>query len=180
MVLIAKHKRNGETLDIINTIGGGKSKTARSVYDECNKRLATLTLDQIDLIIQGDLMIQKQIAFLAVCKFHAFIRDFTVEVVREKYLTYDYQLTEGEYRTFFTRKSELHPEMEKLTPRSQEGIRQVTFKMLEQAGIIDNIKSKNIQMQFIEPHVIMSIKKDHPDWLKIFLLSDTEIMNLTS
>lgn len=180
MITVATHQKTGKELNAVSVLGGGKTKTARTVFDECNKRIATLTEFQKEILINGDFPSQKHVAFLAVCKFHAFIRDFTIEVIREKLLVFDDQLTEGEYFSFFRQKTELHPEMDKLTSRTQEGVRQVTFKILEQAGIIDNIKNKRIQIQILDRALIRAITCDNPDWLKIFLYSDLDIMNETN
>ena len=177
MILIAAHLRSEADFDVVEQIGGGRRKTAITIYNECKNRLSYLTPDQTTLLINGDLAAKRQMAFLAMCKFHAFIRDFTVEVVREKYLLFDYTLTKGDYFSFFRSKLELHPNMEKLTNSSQDSVRQVTFKVLEQAGIIDNIRSMQIQLQMLSSDVFRVIAEDQPDLLKIFLVSDLEIRN---
>lgn len=177
MVLITTYQRSGDELDIVHQIGGGKKKSATTIFNECNNRLSYLTDDQKTLLIEGDLASKRQMAFLAMCKFHAFIRDFTVEVVREKYLLFDYTLSQGDYFSFFRSKMELHPNMERLTNRSQESVRQITFKVLEEAGIIDNIRSLQIQLQVLNSDVIRVITEDEPDLLKLYLLSDHEISN---
>ena len=177
MITVAAHQDSDERFDVIHAIGGGKKKTARSIYDEIIKRLAVLTPSQKKLLISGDLISQKQMAFLAVCKSHAFIRDFTVEVLREKFLLFDDGITEGEYYTFLRRKAELHPEIEKLTEQSLTGVRTKTYKILEEAGLIDSVKLKNIQYQFLSKSALDAIVGDNPDWLKIFLMSDTDILN---
>ena len=100
-----------------------------------------------------------------------------VEVLREKLLVFDYQITEGDYISFYRRKSELHPEIEKLTEITQNKIKQVTFKILEQAGIIDNVKNKMIQPQLLDSNVINTIASDNKQWLKVFFMSDMDIEN---
>jgi hypothetical protein len=144
---------------------------------EINKRLRIFTAEQSDFFLLGDLTTQKQLAFLSVCKTHAFIRDFVVDVLREKVLVFDYEITEGEYITFFRRKSDVHPEMDDLTDITQNKVRQVTFKILEQAGMIDNIKTKNIQPQLLDSQLIKAIISDDSQWLKVFLMSDLDIEN---
>ena len=180
MVIVAQHLLAGKELDYVSVFGGGKSKTGRVIYEECIKRINTLTAVQKQILTNGDIGSQKHIAFLAVCKYHSFIRDFTVEVLREKYLLFDFQITEGDYYAFYRSKAELHPEMDKLTNHSENKIRQVTFKILEQAGIIDNIKDKNLQFQILDLSVTRAIAEDNPDWLKIFLMNDAEIINATN
>jgi hypothetical protein len=180
MTLVASHIYNGTEIDYINELGLGKRKTGRKMLSEFNKRIETLTKTQTALLVNGDLIIQQQIAFLSVCKCYGFIRDFVVEVLREKLLVFDYQITEGEYISFFRRKADFHPEIEKLTETTQIKIKQVTFKILEQAGIIDTVKNKVIQPQLIEESVIKVIVAEDAEWMKVFFMSDIDIANLNT
>ena len=146
-------------------------------FSELKLRIESLTDNQLDILAYGDLVSKKQIALLSICKSYAFIRDFMVEVLRNRVLVFDFQLTEGAYFTFFRRKSEEHPELEEVTETTTKKIRQVTFKILEQAGMIDSVRSKKIIPQILDAKVINAIVEDDPEWLKIFLLSDIEISN---
>ncbi|WP_319589381.1 BrxA family protein [uncultured Draconibacterium sp.] len=177
MVKSARTLKDNKKIDVAE-IGDGNSKTGKRKLVDIKKRIKNLTSNELSLLLNGDLITQRQIAFLSICKTHFFIRDFTVEILREKLLVYDYQLTEGDYIIFYRRKSEMHPEMDKLTEKTQNKIRQVTFKILEQAGIIDDVKSKTIQPQLLEHSVIRTIEEDDKEWLKIFLMSDLDIENL--
>lgn len=179
LVLVANHLINDSEVDYVNELGAGKSKTGKTVYREVSKRLAFLNPHQMELLVNGSLDVQKQLAFYAACRSHLFIRDFVVEVLREKYLVFDYQVTEGDYLSFVRRKQDLHPEIESLSETSLKKIRQVTFKILEQAGIINSVKAKEIQPQLLEPALVNVIAMESREWLKIFLLSDADIENLS-
>ena len=98
---VAIQEFEGEELDYINDLGSGKSSTGKRMLIEYNKRLQVLSKDEKRILINGDLTSQKQVAFLSVCRVHAFIRDFVIEVVREKVLIFDYELRDGEYFSFF-------------------------------------------------------------------------------
>lgn len=175
MLTVARAKNEGIELDYVNDLGGGKSSTGKRMLWEFNKRLSFLTGAQIEILLESDLIIQKQMAFLSVCKSYGFIRDFVIEVVREKYLVYDYQITEGDFISFYRRKQDLHDEMETLTELTEKKIKQVTFKILEQAGLIDSIKSRIIQPQIIDFKLMNAIVQDNPNWLKVLLVSDMDI-----
>jgi len=179
MILLANSVLNKQEFDYVNELGNGKAATGKRLFTELSKRLNKLTDVQMVLLANADLISQKQIAFLSVCKTYGFLRDFVVEVVREKFLVFDNELTEGEYVSFFRRKTDLYPEMDELTEITQKKIQQVTFKILEQAGIIDNVKTKIIQPQLLDKQVIDTIISDDADWLKVFLISDMDIVNLT-
>lgn len=176
-VTVARHIRDGSPIDYINLLGAGKATTGSRMIHEYSKRIATLTPLQLSILINGILPLQKQIGFLAICKTYGFIRDFTVEVVREKVLLFQYSLSDGDFISFLRRKTELHPELETITENTIYKLKQVTFKILEQAGIIDSVKSKIIQPQLVDKKVIEAFASDNKEWLKILLLSDTDINN---
>ncbi|NCD41793.1 MAG: DUF1819 family protein [Bacteroidia bacterium] len=178
MAYVANAQRSNEDIDR-EEFGMGKSTTGKRKLADINKRLKNITLAQRNLLIDGDLILKRQIAFLAVCKTHLFIRDFIVEVVREKYLLFDYQITDGDYLSFFRQKAELHEHVNNLTDKTKAKIRQVLFKILEQAGLIDDVNNRNIQPQFMDPVLVKAIVDDDSALLKVFLLSDAEIQNLT-
>lgn len=177
MIKYAVAINEGQTVEMVD-FGEGNRNSGQRRLVEIKKRLAQLTDKELELFISGDFITQKQIAFLSICKSHAFIRDFAIEVLREKLLVFDYQITEGDYISFYRRKSEFHPEMEKLTEITQNKIKQVIFKILEQAGIIDNIKNRMIQPQLLDAAVIKAIASDNKNWLKVFFMSDIDIQNV--
>lgn len=177
MSKFAQAINEGNPMELVD-IGNGNKHTGQKRTVELKKRLNNLTKKELQLFIAGDFISQKQLAFLSVCKSHKFIRDFTVEVLREKLLVFDYQITEGDYISFYRRKTELHPEMEDLTDRTQSAIRQVTFKILEEAGMIDSVKSKMIQPQLLDSNVINTIASDNKQWLKVFFMSDMDLENI--
>ena len=175
MILYANARLNGQEIDYVRELGKGKAATGIRFNREFLKRIGKLTDSQVALLAKGDLVSQKQMAFLAVCKSYGFLRDFVVEVLREKYLLFDHEFNDGEYISFFRRKIDLHPDMEDLTETTQKKIRQVSYKILEQAGIIENVKSKIIQPQLLDNKVTSALVSDDPNWLKIFLISDMDI-----
>ncbi len=171
--------QRAEGIDKKQVIQGQKAKTIRTQYRELKLRLDPLTRAQLTILAHGDLVAQKQIALLAVCKVYSFIRDFVVEVLREKALVFNYQITEGEYITFFRKKREFHPELEALTDKTAAKIRQVTFKILEQTSLIDSINSKRINLQLMDEKVVRAVVEEDAEWLKIYLLSDADIASRT-
>ncbi|SNR32572.1 Putative inner membrane protein [Lutibacter agarilyticus] len=177
MAKVAKAMNVGLPIVMVD-FGDGNRNTGQRRLVEIKKRLKQFTEREFELFLSGDFGTQKQLAFLSVCKSHKFIRDFVVEVLREKLLVFDYQITEGDYISFYRRKLELHPEMENLTDRTQSAIRQVTFKILEEAGIIDNVKNKMIQPQLLDANVVNTIASDNKQWLKVFFMSDMDIENI--
>ena len=177
MILVAKAIHDKSQIDYINDLGAGKASTGKRLYSELKKRVSQLTKEEIEILINGSLTAQKQISLIAVCKSHPFIGDFVVEVLREKLLLFDYYVSDGEFLSFYRRKNDMHPEMDSLTENTQQKIKQVTFKILEQADLIDSVKNKVIQPQIIDSYLIKAIINDNPSWLKFLFMSDADIRN---
>ena len=154
-----------------------KGTTNKRMVSEFKKRIDNLTVNQQELLLNSNFSNQKQLAFLSACKTYSLLRDFVIEVVREKYLIMDFNLSDTDYISFIRRKEINHDELANLTDQTQAKVKQVIFKILEQAGIIDNIRDKEIQLQLLGGSTKKSIIEDNPEWLKVFLLSDMDIQN---
>jgi hypothetical protein len=169
-----------EALDPNVIMRRSNTRTNKREFQELIKRYKLLTPTQRIALLDMDVDGQKQIAMVAICKLYTFIRDFIVEVVREKFLALDFKLTDGDYQSFFNRKIELHPELEQFSESTVKKARQVTWRILEQAGLINNTKDRIILPQFVNQRVIEVIVQDNPALLKIFLTTDRDIKEMAS
>lgn len=184
MVKVAKaaYDNNATDLKVVKESGvvfsSVKTRTSDREFREVWKRLEKLAPEQINILINGDLISQKQIAFLAVCKRYGFIRDFAIEVIRDKVLVFDYKINESDFNSFINSKLLLHPELEAFSESTRKKAKQVMYRILEQAGIINNAVDKAILPQILQQDVINAIVRDDPAWLKIFMMPDRDIKQL--
>ncbi len=176
-ILVAKAMIDGDNIfnSVDDPIGNGKSATGKRIRSELMKRLSNLTPEQLSYLKDANLDDASKIAFLSICKTYDFIHQFVVEVLREKMIQFDYTVTDGEYLSFFNRKAELHPELEEISDSTSYKIKQVLFKILEEAGIIDSTRAKTVQPQFLSSAVERLIRDDNEQLLRIFFYSDTDI-----
>lgn len=168
-----------DELDPDLIMGRDNTRTNQREFRELFKRYLQLTPRQREVIGQLDVTGQKQLAFVAICKTYAFISDFTIEVLRDKLMSFDFILTDGDFQSFFNRKILLHPELEDFSDSTIKKAKQVTLRMFEEAGWIGDVKTRNIQPQFAEAKLLKAVAADNPELLKIFLLSDNEIDTAT-
>lgn len=180
MVLVARAIKEETEVDYVNDLGAGKSSTGKRMLTEFKKRISLLTKEEIEILIKGDFIAKRQIAFISVCKTYAIIKDFAIEVLREKMLVYDYQISEGDYISFYRRKVDLHEKMELLSLATEKKVRQVLFRILAEAGLINDTKDRIIQPQIVDPEVANSIILDNATWLRVLLLSDMDIQKFKS
>lgn len=119
-----------------NILQSRTNSAAKRAFREIVPRLQNLNQDQFWLVANGIYQEQQHMLWLAVCKTYAYIRDFAVEVLREKFLRMDYQLTELDYISFFNQKADWHPELESITDNTQNKIKQIMFRMIHQAELV--------------------------------------------
>lgn len=133
-----------------------------------------LTPLQLHLIVTGSRSEQQYLIWLAICKKHLFIREFAVEVIREKFLRMDLLLSHEEYDSFFTSKTGWHDELNQLKRSTYSKLRQVLFKVLREAEIIS--EANMILPALLSPEFIRVVSDEHPQLLRIFPIADQDII----
>ena len=149
------------------------SSTAKRVLKEITSRLKTLTEQELLLLRNGSSSEQKYLLWLSICRRYSFIRDFAVEVIRERFLTLKYDLPIEEFESFYNAKEQWHKELEKITDSSRYKQRTVVYKMLREADIIDS--NRFILPAILSNDLISVISKHNPDDLMIFPILDIDL-----
>ncbi len=133
-----------------NEIKRDREATRKREFSELVLRLKTLTNEEIKILGEGNIENQKLISFLACVRLYRIVREFVEEVILEKILIYDNILSSRDISAFMYNKSLENKEIENLTEGTQKKIQQVIFKILEQAGIIDSVRAKKIQIPYLD------------------------------
>jgi len=147
--------------------------TATKRFREIHKRLQTLSLKELELLIEGGVHEQAYILWLAICRCYQFIGDFAIEVLRERYITLKGDLNYEDYDFFFAKKEENHPELEKIKLSSQKKLRQVLFKMLKEADLL--MDNNLINAAMLTPRLINVISLTDSKDLLFFPVFDSEL-----
>ncbi len=158
-----------------NILQKGTITTRKREFAEIKKRISNLNEEELKFFVSsiGDEL--KHIALLSVYKTYRFIFDFAVEVIRRKYLLFDYEILDSDYEKFFESKKLAYEKLNTISQKTCYKIKQVSFKIFEQAGILDSVKTKNIKKPYLSNNLIEIIVKDDPKYLKGFLYSDQDI-----
>jgi hypothetical protein len=161
-----------------NLLNKVKKTTFKREFFEIKKRLSLLTQNQLKVMVLGNLDDAKAIILLSLVKAYSLVRDFIVEVIRSKYLLFDTVISEIDYIKFINTKSLMHNELTEITEVTAKKVKQVVFKLLEQVGLITQIRNGIILKPIISSNVIDVIIEDDPALLYNFLFSNDEIKNL--
>jgi len=121
----------------------------RELY-ELKLRLKNLSDKEIQFLIKTRRENQRLITFLASVRSYRILREFLEQVVFDKIMVFDDELSYREYTNFIYNKTLLYPEFEGISEIMIKKIRQFIFKMLEQAGLINSVKAKKIQIPFLD------------------------------
>lgn len=154
-----------------------RAKTKKREFAELFIRLKVLDRPLMEKLVYGTQDDQKQIAIIVFGRAYSFFRDFMDEVVQEKVTLFDFKITDRDYNSFVSRKSIDHEELEQLAQTTKSKIKQVVIKVLHQAGIIDNIKDRNIMVPMVDWKLEQVIAATDPNDLKLLLYTDQKILN---
>lgn len=141
------------------------SRTSR-VAHEIVQRLKTLSNEQLELLVEGSPTEQKYLLWLAVCKTYEFIKEFAIEVLREKYLSGSLTLTNLDYDAFFNRKADWSDELEQITESTRKKIKQVMLLTIRQAGLLS--EDGAILRAILSKRLSEALKPDAPVSFYIF------------
>lgn len=146
---------------------------SKRICREVTSRLKLLTPAQMEIVREGSRQEQHYVLWLALCKRYRFIYDFAVEVVREKYLRLDFDLSYDDYDAFFNAKAEWHPEVERVTDTTRKKQRQFVFKMMREAEVLS--EHHHIIPAMLTPRLVEAVGQDDLAHLAVFPVSDIDV-----
>lgn len=131
----------GEKVIAENLLQTRTVSTLKRVSREVLARLKTLNPGECQHLVGAGHQDQAYLLWISVCRRYSFIADFAVEVLHERYVSLKGDLKPEEFDSFFNRKAEWHPELEKITPSTRKKLRQVLFRILREADLVrpDNL-----------------------------------------
>ncbi|HPH97292.1 MAG TPA: DUF1819 family protein [Anaerolineaceae bacterium] len=144
-------------------------RTARELV----QRMEVLTDDQLTILVDGSRQEQNQILWLAVCKQYSFVREFAIEVVREKFLRLDLELSYRDFDIFFNRKAEWNEILDQTKESTRKKMRQVLFRILAEAEII--LPGGMIVPVMLSPRVARAVCDDDASFLAVFPISEIDM-----
>lgn len=158
-----------------NVMQKGTISTRKREFSEIKKRLKDVSNNDLDFISNATTDELKLYCLYLCSKSYRLIFEFISEVIREKYLMFDYFILDSDYVRFIESKIASSHKLQSITEKTQYKIKQVIFKILEQSTLIDSVKSRNIQKPYISEELQEIISQNSPHYLASFLYSDYEI-----
>ena len=175
--LFLKHQSWDEVRKIIideNYLQKSAMSTLKRQFIEIRKRINNLTEEELEYLAQNDYE-AKYVVMLSAFKTYKMIYDFAVEVMMEKYFKGDMKILESDFENFIESKKLAYENLNTVTDSTKYKLRQVMFKMFEEAELITSTKEKIIKKPLLSRNLCKIIKNDDENYLKAFLLSKDEI-----
>jgi hypothetical protein len=152
-----------------------RAKTNKREFSELYLRLQALDAPLLEKLVHGTQDDQKQIAIIAFGRTYSFFRDFVDQVMLEKISLFDFKLEDRDYNSFVSKKT---LELDQLADSTKYKIKQVLLKVLEQGGLIDNIKDRNILIPSVDREMERMIMSSNPQDLKLLLYTEQKIATI--
>jgi hypothetical protein len=149
-------------------LGRARSETGKREFLELSLRLRKLAEPELKLLAESTPEDQRHICLLAFARTYPFFMGFLTEVILEKVAVYDFLLTDTDYNAYVSRKSVEHPELANISDSTKGKIRQVTLKVLAQAGLTDESTKRNINILFASESLRKVLADNNPQDLKLF------------
>ena len=123
---------------------------AKQIFQTVFGRVLALDADICALFLSSDLATQKLIALVAAMAYDELFFDFVYEVVREKMIMGNDQLTDSDIRVFFKEKQEQDERVARWTDATFVRLAKCYKTMLYEAGIIN----KDVGARIIIPPIV--------------------------
>jgi len=150
--------------------------TSRRNLREIVSRLKCLSPEELHLVTDGYSQDLAYILWVAVCRRYRFVGEFAVEVLRERFISLKGDLNYEDYDHFFNKKAEWHPELDKISSTTRLKLRQVLFKILREAGLLD--VNNMINATVLSPRFLNTISHGRQNDLLFFPIFETQLREM--
>lgn len=150
-----------------------KEKSKRRVLREISNRLETMSDDELQFLVEAaDRQEQVQLTWLSICRAYRLIREYILEVVHDRYLTYQFDLEPSSFDFFVEQKAEWDEMLASTSTSTRIRQRQIVFKTMREVGIISN--NNRIQATYLSVPLRSLIESTTQNDLAVFPGVDVE------
>lgn len=127
----ARRRIIDENLYQLNAVSSRKRVSAELI-----KRLRTLSDEELQFVLDAYGDDQRAMLWVSNCRTYPFIAHLAQDVVKARYDGTVTDYTVGAFEAFFERESQLHPELLDLSREGHKKLRNVTFRLLADCGLV--------------------------------------------
>lgn len=144
-----------------------KAASRRRILREILNRISTLSDEERNYLVDGaDRHDQQALLWLATCRAYRFVREFATEVIRERYLSFQFDLPLESFDILLAAKAEWDERLAEISPATRAKLRQVLFRMMREANVIS--QHNRILSAYVSPQLKALLEKNYPQDLVLF------------
>jgi len=144
-----------------------KAASQRRTLREIINRLSELDLEELAFFVdEADRTEQQALLWLASCRAYRFMREFAVEVLQERFLSYQLDLPLESFDILLEAKAEWNEGLSNISRSTQLKLRQVMFRMMREASVISD--DQQIQRGYLTTRLKSMIIARNPAELAYF------------
>lgn len=113
------------------------ASSTRRVLGALIPRLQLLSESELQIVADGTSTERCHLMWAGACRRYDLIGEFAEEVLRERFLTLAGTVSYDDYDSFYRAKAMWHDELDEVTDLSYKKLRQVLFKMMAEAGLLN-------------------------------------------
>jgi len=147
----------------------------KRVFSELKKRLLNLTQPELEHFSDASMDDVKVLSLVSCLKTYRLMYEFVLEVIREKYLMFDYTIEPSDYSSFIESKEVSSPKLSGISETTHYKLKQVLFLILADVGLIESTKNHYITKPMLSEAVIKILLADNPKLLSALLMNNDEI-----
>jgi len=133
---------------------------------EVVQRLAVLTDEEIELLIDASPTERGHLMWVAACRRYDLIGEFAEEVLRERFLVLAQALDHDDFDSFIRGKALWHEEVANLKDSTLQKLRSTVFRMLVEAGLLS--RDRRILPAVLSPRITQSLASRTPSDIRFF------------
>jgi hypothetical protein len=144
-----------------------KVASQRRTLREIANRISMLTDEELYFFINdADRNEQQALLWLATCRAYRFVREFAVDVICDRYLSYQLDLPLESFDMFFAAKADWDDGLASISDTTLNKLRQILFRMMREAGILS--AENRIQSTYLSTALKLLIESAEPADLAVF------------
>jgi hypothetical protein len=147
----------------------------KRVFSELKKRLVNLTPQEMEHFRDASMDDVKVLSFVSCLKTYRLIYEFVFEVLRYKYLMFDYEIQSSDYNSFIESKEVSSPKLSSISETTSYKLKQVLFLILADIGLIESTKNHYITKPILSQTIIKILLSDDSKLLSALLMNNDEI-----
>jgi hypothetical protein len=144
-----------------------KAASRRRTLREIVNRISTLNDEELDYLVEeADRRDKQALLWLATCRAYRFVHEFATEIIRERYLSLQFDLPLESFDILFAAKAEWDDGLSGISPATKAKLRQILFRMMREANVISD--DNRMLPIYLSPRLKALVGKNTPQDFVLF------------